>query len=179
MLLRVDLLVDGVVFLDDGLGNASFPLRASIVHSVHELAVAPDVLRIGIGAVPVAVLRLFALLRLSFNQLAISQNVSAAVLKAAFFMVLDGDVAMQVHIDLAVNFVTHSLLKLVKSLALGIEHVLEFLVFFALDIFQVFEMTTAASCQELLLDGLSSLGQFADECIRECVDLLCVRLVLL
>ena len=104
MLFRIDLLIDRVLLLNDALWHSNVvPLRAAVMHPVHQLAVAPDVLRVCIRAVPVAELRLLSQFVLALDQLSVAKDISPG-LRDAFLLLrlrllaLESDVTVQVHI---------------------------------------------------------------------------------
>ena len=74
-------LVDGIVFFHDGLWDSdSFPFGATVVHSVHHFSVLSNIFGVGVWAVPVWELGLFAHFSFSFDQFAVSQDISTSVI---------------------------------------------------------------------------------------------------
>ena len=101
MRIALHLPVNRILLFDNTLWNSNaLPLRAPVVHTIHQFSMPTDVLRVCIRTVPVGKRGLFSHSAFSWHELAISHDVCPRLLDALTFGL---SVRSNLHVTMHVN----------------------------------------------------------------------------
>lgn len=143
MLFFLNLSVSWVILFQNAFWDAnSFPLRSSIMHSIHQFTMSPNVFRISIRTIPITILCLFSSFTLARHEFAISKYIGTTALNSCphFFrlillllrMLFNSNVTMHIHGNLSFNFTKKFLRQVFEPLLFFFVHSFEFRVFLPL-----------------------------------------------